>query len=409
MASIAQVCKITGVSRSTLLYYERIGLLRPERNPDNGYRQFSREDIHALVLIRQLQKAGFSLKEADAVMKGHLDPDTMLSRYHDLERKIQDLTTAREVVKSLVVHATGRVPEPARQMNQAREWHADLEKQAGEAHAQWLGRLGFSEKEQLYIRWVTRSLTNSGGYMEDFFLVFERMKRQGPGSRATTLRAFNDIPESRQIKQVLEIGCGKGQSCLALSEASDARITAIDNHQPFLDHLAARVETSGIRDRIRVMNMSMSEMTFSPSSFDLVWSEGSAYFMGFQKALSQWKPLIRPGGYLFVSEAVWLTDEPSTEAADYFRIEYPAMCDADTRETHARELGYDIVSRFILPGRDWADFYDDMEACVAQAVSERGMTDAYESMIREIEIGRSHGDDYGYLCLLLTPKNKGAL
>ena len=403
MASIIQACEMVGVARSTLLYYERIGLISPKRNPDNGYRNYSRDDIQTILLIRQLQKAGFSLKEADEVMKGHLDPELILSRYHALEREIEALNVALEVVKSLAVHATGKEPETSSQVNQAGRWHAELEEAAGDAHARWLKCLGFSEKEQLYIRWVTRSLHNSGEYMKDFFLVYEKMKRQGPGSRAAIMNSFSRIPDNSKIESILDIGCGKGQSSLILAEISQAVITAMDNHQPFLDHLTIQAEALGVCDRIKIRNISMLDLPFTDSSFDLIWSECSAYFIGFKKALHDWKPLIRNNGHIFISDAVWLTDKPSSACADYFQIEYPGMSNVKTRKQEACKAGYKIVSHFILPRQDWLDFYDDMEECVNQAVEQNGMTRAYEKMISEIEIGRVYGEEYGSLCLLLSP------
>ncbi len=403
MTSIARACDMIGVARSTLLYYERIGIVSPDRDPENGYRIFSLEDIHALIMIRQLQKAGFSLKEADAVMKGQIDPDLILARYQTLEANIQNLQVALEVVKSLVIHATGKQPETVSPVNPSGRWHAALEKKAGDAHAKWLERLGFDEKEQLYIRWVTRNLTDSEGYMKDFFLVFEQMKRQGPGSRSTTIRGVNALPGRENITSILEVGCGKGQSALVLAECTQAAVTAIDNHQPFLDHLAGRVKALGLENRMQIMNMSMFDMNFPDAEFDLIWSEGSAYFMGFETALKNWKQLLTKDGSIFISDAVWLVDTPAKPCADYFQIEYPGMTTARIRQQQARDLGYEVISDFILPGRDWTDFYDDMEACVALAIEQRGMTRAYENMTREVAIGRAYGDQYGYACLVLRP------
>ena len=239
--------------------------------------------------------------------------------------------------------------------------------------------------------------------MEDFFLVFEQMKRQGPGSSATTRKVFESIPDNQKVRSILDVGCGKGQSSIVLSQISQARITAIDNHQPFLDHLEDRALEQGCSNRIRVRNISMFDIPFARPSFDLIWSEGSAYFMGFKKALSDWKSLIKTGGYLFISEAVWLSDRPSPACAGYFQEEYPEMSDAVTRKQDARELGYRILSDFILPRQDWLDFYDDMEACIHRAVKQKGMTPAFERMIREIKICKDYRDEFGYLCLLLSP------
>ena len=49
--SISEVCKVTGLSRSSILYYEKIGLVSPQKNAINGYREFS---IHDLFKLKQL-------------------------------------------------------------------------------------------------------------------------------------------------------------------------------------------------------------------------------------------------------------------------------------------------------------------------------------------------------------------
>ncbi len=405
MLSISRVSKIIGVARSTLLYYERIGIIIPERNPDNGYREYSQKDFDTLLLVRQLQQAGFSLKESAGIMEGTLDPDLIRRRYQALEQQIESMNMAKEVLSSLLMCATGETSPGDDFDSRGRSWHADFERKGAEAHSAWLQRLGFSEKESLYIRWVTRSVSDNGEYMNNFFKVFERMKRQGPGSRDSTLRAFEKIPSQGEIKTILEVGCGKGASCLVLAENSDALITAVDNHQPFLDHLKEQAVLLGYEEQISTVNMSMFELDFPRPSFDLIWAEGSAYFMGFERALKEWRQLINKQGVLFVSDAVWLTDEPSPACADYWKIEYPTMTDVTSRKEQAIQQGYDILSWFILPRQDWEVFYNDMQACVNFAIREQGMTQTFEDMINEIKTDKDYGNEYGYLCLLLRPQD----
>ncbi|MBI9089671.1 MAG: MerR family transcriptional regulator [Desulfobacterium sp.] len=406
MVSISKACRILGVARSTLLYYERMGMVAPGRNPDNGYREYSQEDMERLLQVRQLKQAGFTLKESVAVMEGTLDPDLLLKRYSALGQEIETMTMAKEVVKSLLISVTGEPPSGDGDAGRrGQNWHAEFEQQGAEAHFAWLKRLGFSEKESLYIRWVTRNISNGGQYMENFFKIFEQMKRQGPGSRASTLKAFEAIPGHRDIKTILEVGCGKGESSITLAQESDARITAVDNHQPFLDHFGNQTKQLGYKEQITTKNMSMFDLDFPHPSFDLIWSEGSAYFMGFEKALKEWRPLINKQGFLFVSDAVWLTDQPAKACRDYWKIEYPTMTDVETRKAQAREQGYEILSSFILPRQDWQAFYDDMETCTQRAVKELGMTQTFEKIIKEIEIDRTHGEEYGYICLLLQRKD----
>lgn len=300
-----------------------------------------------------------------------------------------------------MVRATGETPVVFDFDGRGRNWHAEFERKGAEAHSAWLQSLGFNEKESLYIRWVTRNISDNGEYMDNFFKVFERMKRQGPGSRDSTLRAFNKIPCQKEIKTILEIGCGKGASSLVLAENSDALITAVDNHQPFLDHLKEQAGLAGYEKQITTVNMSMFELEFPRPSFDVIWAEGSAYFMGFEKALKEWRPLINRQGFLFVSDAVWLTDQPSPACADYWKIEYPNMTDVKTRKKQARQQGYHILSWFILPRQDWQAFYNDMAVCVNLAIEEQGMTQTFEDFINEIELDKKYGKEYGYLCLLL--------
>jgi len=61
--TIGQVAQLTGVTRDTIRYYERLGLLpRPVRTPA-GYRQFAATTVNRLALVRNAQRFGFTLRE----------------------------------------------------------------------------------------------------------------------------------------------------------------------------------------------------------------------------------------------------------------------------------------------------------------------------------------------------------
>jgi MerR family transcriptional regulator, Zn(II)-responsive regulator of zntA len=61
--NVTQLARKTTVSADAVRYYARIGLLRPGRNPDNGYRKFDVVDIQRLRFIRQAKTLGFTLDE----------------------------------------------------------------------------------------------------------------------------------------------------------------------------------------------------------------------------------------------------------------------------------------------------------------------------------------------------------
>ncbi|WP_448216020.1 class I SAM-dependent methyltransferase [Endozoicomonas sp. 2B-B] len=175
------------------------------------------------------------------------------------------------------------------------------------------------------------------------------MKRRnagGPGSEKDTLKALSLVPEAPA--DILEIGCGKGLSTSVLIDNTEANITAIDNEPSALARLKERFEKQDISGRLSSVCVSMTELPFESESFDLIWSEGSAYIMGVQKALTQWQSLLRPGGFLVVSDLVWLTDNPVREAMAYWQQDCPDMQTISNRLKQMDAVGYDLVDHFSL-------------------------------------------------------------
>ena len=62
------VCNIFDINRETLRHYERLGLLNPHINPNNGYREYGSQDIATIIDILKYRALGYSLADAkDAV------------------------------------------------------------------------------------------------------------------------------------------------------------------------------------------------------------------------------------------------------------------------------------------------------------------------------------------------------
>ena len=57
------------VTPATVRYYSRIGLLRPDRDPENGYRCFSAADSRRVVFIRQAQALGLTIGDIKAILE----------------------------------------------------------------------------------------------------------------------------------------------------------------------------------------------------------------------------------------------------------------------------------------------------------------------------------------------------
>lgn len=64
-----EVAKLADVSANVVRYYSRIGLLNPTRNPDNGYRQYTPQDVIRVNFIRKARWLGFTLKDVKTILK----------------------------------------------------------------------------------------------------------------------------------------------------------------------------------------------------------------------------------------------------------------------------------------------------------------------------------------------------
>jgi SAM-dependent methyltransferase len=51
----------------------------------------------------------------------------------------------------------------------------------------------------------------------------------------------------------------------------------------------------------------METLPFTEGEFDVIWSEGAVYNMGFEAGVSAWRRFLKPGGKLIVSEITWLS------------------------------------------------------------------------------------------------------
>jgi SAM-dependent methyltransferase len=237
-----------------------------------------------------------------------------------------------------------------------------------------------------------------------FFLLHAGLPRQGPGSDATTRRLLGLAAPLPDRPRVLDLGCGPGRSALLLAAEADANVTALDLHQPFLDELTAAADRRGLADRIATVRASMADPPYPDGAFDLVWSEGSAYNIGFDAALRTWRRLLASHGTLVVTECEWATARPSAAARAFWDPQYPLRTSAQNAAA-ARDAGYAVVAVLPLPESDWFDeYYVPLSARLDAAdVTDPATADAVAATRAEIALRCSHGADYRYAGYVLRP------
>ncbi len=157
METISRLGRRFGVSRSTLLYYDRIGLLRASARTGKRYRRYSEADARRLELIRLYRDAGVPLADIRRMLDA---PRAALAEV--LERRLQALQAEQARLRAqqdVIIRILGR-PDLARRyrgldrqgwtallaavgLDQAAmlRWHAEFERMAPEAHQDFLEAL----------------------------------------------------------------------------------------------------------------------------------------------------------------------------------------------------------------------------------------------------------------------------
>jgi ubiquinone/menaquinone biosynthesis C-methylase UbiE len=239
-------------------------------------------------------------------------------------------------------------------------------------------------------------------FPEILYELFSSNPRQGPGSNECTRKAYRMCNNLPQKPEILDIGCGSGTPTLELARISAGTITALDNYQPMLDTLNKQAQAEGLAGRITTVNGSMFELPFAPGTFDLIWSEGAIFIIGFEKGLREWKPLLKKGGYIVISELTYIRQDIPQGLKTYWKkVEAAVQFNEDNRKI-IRDAGYAEVGDFILPASGWRDdFYiplqENLHTFKKLYASDAGTLEILDSCQEEIDMFNKYSDYYSYI------------
>lgn len=241
--------------------------------------------------------------------------------------------------------------------------------------------------------------------MDELRLIADLHKgavRQGPGGEAETEKAIDLAGMDRDAPmRIADIGCGTGAATLILARLPDAHITAVDFLDEFLDVLESRARREGVAEKIRPVCASMDKLPFDNEIFDVVWSEGAIYNMGFQKGIADWRRHLKPDGLLVVSEISWTTGTRPTELQQYWEGVYPEVAAASSKVKVLEDNGYSPLGYFVLPEHCWTNnYYEPMRASFPDFLDRNGNTEAARAIVeaerREIALYEKYKDYYSY-------------
>ncbi len=173
MYTIGQLAKQAGLSRSTLLYYDSIGLFSPSGRTGSNYRTYTEGDRTRLEHICTYRRTGLSLADIARILrtKGRRGVLPLLEkRLVELSREIRALRNQQHFIVNLLRNDRAlsriRVMDKESWIGLLRKagvdkatrelWHTEFERLAPEAHQEFLESLGIPAGEIALIRKFSR-------------------------------------------------------------------------------------------------------------------------------------------------------------------------------------------------------------------------------------------------------------
>jgi MerR family transcriptional regulator, thiopeptide resistance regulator len=170
--TVTRLARACGLSRSTLLYYESVGLLQPARRTGGNYRMYGDRDLARLRQVCVYREAGLTLadiraildrprSDAAAVLQRRFveigaEIETLRARQREIARLLegtQKLRRMKMVTKQKWVEVMQNAGFTDEQM---RNWHKQFEKTAPSEHQEFLEFLHIPADEVNRIRQWSR-------------------------------------------------------------------------------------------------------------------------------------------------------------------------------------------------------------------------------------------------------------
>jgi ubiquinone/menaquinone biosynthesis C-methylase UbiE len=202
-----------------------------------------------------------------------------------------------------------------------------------------------------------------------------------------TRKAFQMLPRLDNPR-ILDIGCGSGVPTIELAHLCNGQVIGVDSDQSLLDSLEEKISEAGLSDRVHTLNCSLFELDFPDENFDVIWSEGSIFMIGFVRGLQEWRRILRPGGFLVVHD----------EERNF----------VEKREYISR-YGYRMIGSFMIPGDTWwREYYEPLEKYITKIRrtyrDEPGILSLCDAEQREIDMVKKNPDQYGSAFFIMQKK-----
>ena len=177
MKTVKEVSVLTGVSVRTLHHYDAIGLLKPARITEAGYRLYDDPDLQRLQTILLLRQLQFPLKEIKDILDAPgFDPVAAL------EQQIKLLELRREQLDKLIAHARQLQQNGGNLMKFDAFDNSKIDAYAAEAKAKWGKTDAYKEFEQKTKGQSKEQQRSTGDALMAIFAEIGEVKHLSPES-----------------------------------------------------------------------------------------------------------------------------------------------------------------------------------------------------------------------------------
>jgi SAM-dependent methyltransferase len=157
----------------------------------------------------------------------------------------------------------------------------------------------------------------------------------------------------------------------------------------------------GLSEKITPLCCSMDNLPFENEEFDVIWSEGAIYNIGFERGVVDWNRFLKVGGRLVVSEITWITGSRPLELQKYWDNEYPEIDVASSKVSILEKNGYSPIGYLVLPEHCWLEnYYWPMQNSFEGFLNRNGNSEESRAIVeaekREIELYQKYKAHYSY-------------
>lgn len=197
--------------------------------------------------------------------------------------------------------------------------------------------------------------------LKDLAKYYDSLSYHCPSSKEMTTKILTQIRLRNTQPVVANFGFGRGHECLLLTQHYH-QVIAVESRQDYVEAFEKQIIANNLEDKIQLINAPLDKLSFDREFFDLILSEGGINYSDFGFRINAWKPFLKDGGYLALSElCVFKEIELPYELADFLCDSFPfrEIETIDSKIAQIKDAGYRICGQYKLPDSCWINFYED--------------------------------------------------